>query len=60
MVVFACIVVGVVVFLYNWGELRLFCFAGYCLGIVIALILLKTLYKFVVRKKIAKLLGKAK
>ena len=55
-IIFSCVVFFVILYNYNFGQVRLFCFAAYVLGILIAYQIIKCIIKIIVKIKIKKLL----
>ena len=59
-VLLACTVFGLVVYLYNYGQLCLFCIIGYAVGITTTFILCKTILKKIIKTIIEKKFKNAK
>ena len=57
-IIFSCIVFFVILYNYNFGQVRLFCFVGYILGMVTAYQIIKHIIKIVVQKRLKRMLNK--
>ena len=58
LVVFLCLVFGILCYFYNFGQIRFFCVAGYCLGMFLLFVLWKFVKTLVLRHKIKHILTK--
>ena len=57
MVVCTIFVLGIIIYFYNWGEVRLYCMFGYALGILGMYFALCKITKYIIYKKLKKALS---
>ena len=58
LIILICFIFYLITYLYNWGQIRVFCILAFGLGIVFSKIIVLGIKKLIIKIKIKKLLNK--
>lgn len=58
LIILICFIFYLIIYLYNWGQIRVFCILAFVLGIVFSKIIVLGIKKLIIKIKIKKLLNK--
>ena len=58
LIILICFIFYLITYLYNWGQIRVFCILAFMLGIVFSKIIVLGIKKLIIKIKIKKLLNK--